>query len=178
MNDNGLFIGQVVDAVGDEQKIGRVKIKLAAYPGGYETWARVAQLYAGKDYGSTWIPEKGCEVLVSFPSGATMAEPCVVGCLHSTVDPPPEPRTDKSDVKTLKTLAGSELRFDEGKGIIDLKTPSGASIRLEEKAGAITLTSTKKIDLTAPNITIEAAETVTIKGKDVTILGSNSVAIN
>ena len=53
---HGVVIGLVVDVV-DPDKIGRVKISLPWYASGYEEWARVAQLYAGHGYGSTWIPE-------------------------------------------------------------------------------------------------------------------------
>lgn len=159
---NGVFIGKVVDVVDDEQKIGRVLVSLPWYASGYEEWARVAQPYAGDGYGSTWIPEAGCEVLVTFPHGGDMRWPYVIGCLHSKVDPPPVSRTESSDIKMLRTPAGSEFTFDETEGTIVLKTPAGASIRLEEKAGAITLT--------ASTITIgDDSATVVIKGKSVAI---------
>jgi uncharacterized protein involved in type VI secretion and phage assembly len=163
----GVVHGLVVDVV-DPEAIGRVKISLPWYASGYEEWARVAQLYAGDGFGSTWIPEIDCEVLISFAHG-DMRFPYVLGCLHSSVDSPPASRTASSDVKTLRTPAGSELSFDEGEGIIDLKTPGGASIRLEEKAGAITLASAQKIELKAPQITIDASAKVTIRGAQVAI---------
>lgn len=163
----GVVHGLVVD-VADPDAIGRVKISLPWYASGYEQWARVAQLYAGDGFGSTWIPDIGCEVLIAFAHG-DMRFPYVLACLHSNVDPPPVSRTASTDIKTLRTRAGSELSFDEGEGIIDLKTPGGASIRLEEKAGAITLTSAKKIDLKAPEISIDASKKVTIRGRQVAI---------
>jgi uncharacterized protein involved in type VI secretion and phage assembly len=163
----GVVHGLVVDVV-DPAEIGRVKISLPWYASGYEEWARVAQLYAGAGFGSTWIPEVGCEVLLSFSHG-DMRFPYVLGSLYSAVDPPPESRTASTDVKTLRTPAGSELSFDEGEGTIALKTPGGASIRLDENAGAITLESAQKIDLTAPEITIDASAKVTIRGALVAI---------
>jgi uncharacterized protein involved in type VI secretion and phage assembly len=173
----GVVIGLVVNVI-DPQEIGRVKISLPWYASGYEEWARVAQMYAGAKYGSTWIPEDKCEVLVMFAHG-DMRFPYVIGCLHSKVDPPPEPRTKDKDVKTLKTRAGSELRFDEREGIIDLKTLSGASIHLVEKPGSITLESTTKIELKAPTIKIDATKNVVIHGKErVVIKGDQQVAIN
>jgi uncharacterized protein involved in type VI secretion and phage assembly len=163
----GVVHGLVVDVV-DPEAIGRVKISLPWYASGYQQWARVAQLYAGDGFGSTWIPEIGCEVLISFAHG-DMRFPYVLGCLYSTVDPPPVTRTDSTDIRTLRTPAGSELSFDEGEGTIELKTPGGASIRLDEQAGAITLESAQKIDLTAPEITIDASAKVTIRGALVAI---------
>ena len=163
----GVVHGLVVDVV-DPDEINRVKISLPWYGCGYEEWARVAQLYAGDGFGSTWIPEVNTEVLVAFAHG-DMRFPYVIGCLHSKVDRPPVPRTKSRDVKTLRTPLGSELSFDEGKGTIDLKTPSGASIRLDEQAGAITLESATKIELKAPDVRIDASTKVTIRGARVAI---------
>jgi uncharacterized protein involved in type VI secretion and phage assembly len=163
----GVVHGLVV-AVVDPEAIGRVKISLPWYASGYEEWARVAQLYAGDGFGSTWIPEVEGEVLVAFAHG-DMRFPYVLGCLYSSVDAPPVSRTGSKDIRTLRTPAGSELSFDEGEGIIDLKTPGGASIRLEEKAGAITLAAAQKIELKAPEIALDASTKVTIRGARVAI---------
>jgi uncharacterized protein involved in type VI secretion and phage assembly len=163
----GVFIGLVVDSE-DPDAIGRVKVRLPWYASGYEEWARVAQIYAGDGYGSTWVPDPDTEVLVAFAHG-DMRFPYVLGCLHSKVDPPPVSRSSSVDVKTLRTPAGSELSFDEANGVIDLKTPNGASIRLEEDAGAITLESTQDISLKASQITLDASSKVTIKGGQVAI---------
>jgi phage baseplate assembly protein V len=164
---DGVVIGLVSD-VDDPDGLGRVKVTLPWYASGYDEWARVAQLYAGSGYGSTWVPEVDTEVLVAFAHG-DMRWPYVVGCLYSDVDTPPESRTASSDIKTLRTPAGSELAFDETNGTIDLKTPGGASIKLEEQAGAITLKSSTKIALDAPEITISGSSKVTIKGGSVAI---------
>jgi uncharacterized protein involved in type VI secretion and phage assembly len=164
---DGVFLGIVVDPE-DPDAIGRVKVRLPWYASGYELWARVAQLYAGDGYGSTWVPDADTEVLVAFLHG-DMRFPYVLGCLHSKVDPPPVSRDASTDIKTLRTPKGSELSFDEANGTIDLKTPSGASIRLEEDAGAITLESTQDISLKAAQITVEASGTLTLKGAQVAI---------
>ena len=164
---HSVVIGLVTD-VNDPDKIGRVKIKLPWYAAGYEEWARVSQIYAGRKFGSTWVPERDTEVLVAFAHG-DMRFPYVVGCLHSDHDAPPQARTSSNDIKTLTTPAGSELQFDEKKKTIDLKTKSGASIKLEEDAGAITLKSAKKIALDAPEITISGKSKVTIRGGTVAI---------
>jgi phage baseplate assembly protein V len=165
---DSLVIG-VVSSVEDPDGLGRVRVTLPWYASGYEEWARVSQLYAGNGYGSSWVPEEETEVLVAFGQG-DMRWPYIIGCLHSETDQPPESRTSSSDIKTLQTPGGSELRFDETNKTIEVKTKNGASIKLEEDAGAITLKGTKTITLDAPEINI--------KGKNVTIKGDNSVAIN
>ena len=163
----GVVIGTVADNR-DPEKVGRVKVRLPWYASGYAEWARVAQIYAGKGYGSTWVPETETEVLVAFLHG-DMRFPYVLGGLHSKAAKPSVQRSATRDVKTLRTPAGSELSFDEGKGVIDLKTPGGASIRLEEKSGAITLTAKQSITLEAPQIKLDASSKVTIKGAQVAI---------
>lgn len=163
----GVVIGIVVDPE-DPDGIGQVKVSLPWYASGYEVWARVAQIYAGDGFGSTWVPERHTEVLVAFAHG-DMRFPYVLGCLHSKVDPPPVSRSSSTDVKTLRTPAGSELSFDEGNGVIELKTPNGASIRLSEDDGAITLTAQKSIELEAPSISLKGSDEITINGGKVAI---------
>jgi uncharacterized protein involved in type VI secretion and phage assembly len=165
---SGVVVGQVTE-VNDPDNVGRVKIKLPWYASGYEEWARVAQIYAGPDYGSTWVPEVDGEVLVAFAHG-DMRWPYVVGCLHGKVDTPPYSRSDSSDVRTLMTPSGSELSFDETNGVVLVRTPTGASIRLEEQSGEITLEATSKISLKAADISIEATGQVTVSG--------NTIALN
>jgi uncharacterized protein involved in type VI secretion and phage assembly len=158
----GVFIATVEDAV-DPDGFNRVQVKLPWYASGYKVWARVCQIYASKDAGSTWIPDAGCEVLVAFAHG-DMRWPYVIGGLHGPVDTPPVARTASSDVRMLRTPAGSELTFDETNGTIDLKTKNGASVRLEENAGAVTVESQTKIELKAPTITINGSAEVKITG--------------
>jgi phage baseplate assembly protein V len=163
----GIFHGVVVDVV-DPKQLNQVKVKVEQYAAGYEEWARVAQSYAGDGFGSTWIPEVDSEVLVAFAQG-DMRIPYVLACLHSEKEPPPVARTASEDVKKVITPKGSELSFDEANGTIDLKTKSGATIRLDETAGSITLESQQKIELKAPQITIEASAKVTVSGAQVAI---------
>ena len=164
---DSLVIG-IVSSAEDPDGLGRVLVKLPWYASGYEEWARVSQLYAGNGYGSTWVPEEQTEVLVAFTQG-DMRWPYIIGSLHSETDQPPESRTSSSDIKTLRTPKGSELRFDETNGTIELKTPSNATVKLDENGGAITLKGSQKITLDAPEIEISGSSKVTIKGGTVAI---------
>jgi phage baseplate assembly protein V len=163
----GVVIGVVSD-VDDPDGIGRVRIRLPWYGDGYEEWARVGQLYAGNDYGSTWIPEVGGEVLVAFAHG-DMRWPYVIGCLHGKVDRPPVSRTSSTDVRTIRTPSGSELSFDEVNGEIAVRTKSGASLTLNEKSGELTVTAQNRITLRADQIRIEGTSEVTVKGSRITL---------
>jgi phage baseplate assembly protein V len=164
----GAVVGIVTD-VNDPDGLGRVEIELPWYASGYRVWARVSHLYAGPGYGDTWVPEVDGEVLVLFAHG-DLRWPFVVGCLYNPVDEPPESRSDSSDVRTLVTPNGSELRFDETNQVITLKTNSGASVELDEQSGELTLEATSKITLKAADISIEATGSVTVQG--------NSIALN
>ena len=163
----GVAIGIVTD-VNDPDEIGRVKVTLPWYGSGYAQWARVAQPYAGPGYGWTWVPEKDTEVLIAFAHG-DMRWPYVVGALYGHVDRPPDPRTATSDIRTLRTPAGSELSFDETRGEIEVKTPTGASIRLDEQSGAITIEAVSTISLKAAEISIEGTARVTVKGGQIAL---------
>jgi uncharacterized protein involved in type VI secretion and phage assembly len=158
----GVVVG-IVTNVNDPDHIGQVEIKLPWYRDGYRKWARVAQFYAGKGFGSTWVPEKHGEVLVAFDRGY-LRSPYVIGCLHGKVDTPPHSRTASSDIRTLRTPAGSELRFDETKGVITLKTPKGTSVELAEKSGEITIKANSKISLDADEVSIHGKKKVSISG--------------
>jgi uncharacterized protein involved in type VI secretion and phage assembly len=161
----GVVIGIVTD-VNDPKGRGRVEISLPWYASGYRRWARVVQLYAGKGYGSTWVPEKDGEVLVGFAHG-NLRSPYVIGCLHGKVDTPPHSRSSSTDIRTLLTPAGSELSFDEKKETITVKTKGGASIVLKEKEGEITLTAKKKISLDAEEISIRGTKKVKVSGDEI-----------
>src|SRR5690606_1428062 len=118
--------------------------------------------------GSTWVPEKGGEVLVLFEHG-NLRRPYVIGCLYNDVDRPPQSRTKSSDVRTLKTPSGAEIRVDETAETIEVRTKTGASLLLEEKNGAIAITATKKLVLKAAEIEITATELVKVSGKSIAL---------
>jgi len=162
---NAVAIG-IVTNVNDEEGLGRVEIMLPWYASGYRRWARVAHMYAGPGYGSTWVPEQDGEVLVAFDHG-NLRSPYVLGCLYSKVDKPPQSRSDSTDIRTLRTPAGSELTFDEQEATITLKTPKGASIVLKENEGEITLKATSKISLDAEEIAIHGSSKVSISGGEI-----------
>lgn len=163
----GLSIGLVTNVV-DEEGLGRVEIELPWYAEGYREWARVAHTYAGNKIGSTWIPEEQSEVLVLFERGS-MRAPYVIGCLYNPVDKPPESRTKSSDVRTLKTPSGSEIRFDETKKTVEVKTKSGASVLLEEDAGNLTIKATSTLTLKATDVVVEGTASVKVKGPSIAL---------
>jgi len=89
---NGVFPAVVIDNV-DPDNLGRIKVRLpqmhTSGKRGYEAWARVATLMAGKNRGSWFIPDANDEVLVVFEAG-DVTRPYVIGSMWNGTSSPPE----------------------------------------------------------------------------------------
>ena len=125
----------VVGPAGDEiytDEYGRIKVQFHWDRQGKKDqdsscWMRVAQTWAGNNWGATFIPRIGQEVVVSFLEGDP-DDPLVIGSVYNAIQRPPylgEGRDGKhkndphvSGVKTNTTKGGAgfnELRFDDTK---------------------------------------------------------------
>ncbi len=84
-------------------------------------WVRVAQSWAGPQYGVMFIPRVGMEVVVDFLDG-NPDRPLVVGCVYNGSNEPPYQlpgSKTKSTIKTTSSEGGegfNELRFEDAKG--------------------------------------------------------------
>lgn len=128
---SGAHVGTVVGPQGEEiftDKHGRVQVvfkwdienstKLER-----SCWIRVAQSFAGQQFGMVFLPRIGHEVIVDFLDG-NPDNPVVVGSLYNSANLPPWPLPDnktQSGVRTKSTLQGgaenfNELRFEDKKG--------------------------------------------------------------
>jgi len=127
----GLQSAIVVGPSGEEiypDEFGRVKVQFYwdRYGKGDENsscWVRVAQLWAGKGWGSQYMPRIGQEVLISFHEGDP-DRPIVSGRVYNADNMPPyklpENKT-QSGIKSHSTKGGTddnfnELRFEDKKG--------------------------------------------------------------
>jgi len=128
---SGTHVGVVVGPPGEEiypDKYGRVQVCFR-FHNDYEQnlehscWIRMAQVFAGPNYGSVFLPRIGHEVLVDFLDG-NPDNPVIVGQLYSDHNMPPWPLPDnktQSGFRTRSTLKGgsdehNELRFEDKKG--------------------------------------------------------------
>src|SRR5688572_28993399 len=92
----------IVTDVNDPEQEGRVKLKYPLFDDNtVSDWARVRQLYAGKGYGTFFIPEVDDEVLVAFVHG-DMKMPIVLGGLYNGSDKPSMFRDDSTDPKLIR----------------------------------------------------------------------------
>jgi len=125
----------VVGPAGEEiftDKYGRVKVQFMWDREGKKDsdsscWLRVAQLWAGKQWGAIFIPRIGMEVIVDFLEGDP-DRPIITGCVYNTESMPPYALPDnktQSGLKTRSSMQGgtadfNELRFEDKKGSEDI----------------------------------------------------------
>ncbi len=124
---HGAQIGFVTGPAGEEihtDKYGRIRVHFPWEREGYDSiWMRVSQSWAGKNWGTQFIPRVGMEVVVDFLEGDP-DRPLCVGCVYNADYMPPYELTDnktQSGWKTRSTTGGgssdfNELRFEDKKG--------------------------------------------------------------
>ena len=84
-------------------------------------WVRVAQTWAGPNWGAMVIPRIGMEVLIDFLDG-NPDRPLAVGCVYNQDNPPPYALPDEKTKSTFKTNSSpggggsNELRFEDAAG--------------------------------------------------------------
>lgn len=119
----------VVGPSGEEihaDKYGRVKVQFHwdRYNKADENsscWIRVAQLWAGKQWGAMFLPRVGQEVVVDFLEGDP-DRPLIVGRVYHAESMPPYNPEEFKTMSTIKTLSSpdgggfNELRFEDKKG--------------------------------------------------------------
>lgn len=110
------------------EELGRIKIQFHWDHGhdadqGASCWVRVAQPWAGTDFGVQFIPRIGQEVLVDFIAGDP-DRPIVVGSVYNQNHKPPFPpnkHPTQSGIRTRSSKGGgvddyNELRFEDDAG--------------------------------------------------------------
>ena len=126
---DGPHTAVVVGPPGEEiytDKYGRVKVKFhwdrtPTADDKSSCWLRVAQAWAGRQYGAFFLPRIGMEVLVNFIEGDP-DRPILTGCLYNADNMPPyelPSEATKSTIKTNSSKGGggfNELRFEDKKG--------------------------------------------------------------
>ncbi len=121
----------VVGPGGEEiytDKFGRVKVqfdwdRLGKHDEKSSCWVRVAQVWAGKQWGAMHLPRIGHEVMVEFLDGDP-DRPIITGRVYNADNMPPYTLPDnktQSGIKSRSSKGGSasnfnELRFEDSKG--------------------------------------------------------------
>jgi len=120
---------QVVGPAGEEiyvDEYGRVKVRFhwdreSKGDENSSCWIRVAQVWAGKKWGSIYTPRIGHEVIVDFLEGDP-DQPIVCGRVYNDIHRPPYKLPDHKTISTLKSSSSpggqgfNEIRFEDKKG--------------------------------------------------------------
>ncbi|MFK0311065.1 type VI secretion system Vgr family protein [Pseudomonas sp. NPDC090233] len=126
---HGPQTAKVVGKQGEEiwtDSYGRIKVQFhwdreGAHDENSSCWIRVAQGWAGKRWGSLYLPRIGQEVIVSFLEGDP-DRPLVTGCVYNAETMPPCTLPEQATRSTLRSCTAqggggyNELRFDDRKG--------------------------------------------------------------
>lgn len=180
---NGVFSAVVIDNL-DPNNLGRVKVRLpqmdASGQRGYETWARMVTLMAGKNRGTWFIPDVDDEVLVAFEAG-DMRHPYVIGCLWNGINSPPETMDTNNNKKVLRSRNGVKITLHDqsGQESFIVETPGGQKITLKDGPGSIEITDNNgnSVKLGTDSIMVNASAKVTIDAGQVEI-NSGAVSVN
>jgi len=125
---NGTQTALVVGKKGEEiwcDKYGRIKVqfywdKYGKKDENSSCWIRVANMWAGKKWGSLFTPRIGMEVVVSFLEGDP-DRPLITGCVYNDANVLPytlPSEQNKSTILSRSTKegsAGNEMRFEDTK---------------------------------------------------------------
>ena len=140
-NINGVAIG-VVKENWDKDHPGMIKRK---FPGQQrEESDRLdsgGSSYAGKEFGTYFLPEIGSQVLLAFHMGDINC-PIVIGSLWNQTDViPPETANEKNTVKKIKTKGGNVITISEesGKEKISIQTKGELKAELDDENQKIIL---------------------------------------
>lgn len=121
---SSLQTATVVGPPGEEiytDQYGRVRVKFhwdlktGDDNGASSCWIRVAQQWAGPNFGYIWIPRVGMEVVVQFINGDP-DRPLITGCVYNNVNPVPYPlpaNKEWSGIKTRSTKGGTQDTYNE-----------------------------------------------------------------
>lgn len=176
----GRWYGVVPATVSDIQDPdgqGRVKVKLDWSPDGgggqgYEAWARIATLFAGKDRGSWFIPDAGDEVLVAFEHGDPR-RPYVLGGLWNGKDQPPQSMSGGNALKVICSRNGVKVTLDDsdGRETLKLETPGGQTLTMKDGPGSVTIEDSNgnSVKLESAGITVTASAKVTVNAGQVAV---------
>jgi Rhs element Vgr protein len=172
----GLQTGIVTVLENDPDGEDRIKVRLPMVSNSDEgIWARISTLDAGNNRGTFFRPEIGDEVIVGFLNDDPR-HPVVLGMVHSSAKPAPEPPKDDNHRKGYVSREKMKFIFDDEKKIITLESPAGNKMMLSEDGKGIFLEDQNgnKITMNDSGITIESSKDLMIKASgDIKIEGTN-----
>jgi phage protein D len=160
----GLQTGQVKQVDQDPNGDFRVLVTLPMIDSQDGIWARLAQPYASKQFGWSFFPEVGDEVVLGFmnedPGSAV-----VIASVYSTKLPPKYVPNKENDVKSLVTRSRMEVNFNDKDIVLRISTPGGRYFELNDKTGTITIEDPDKNKLVMTKSQVDLISTAKLNIK-------------
>lgn len=182
----------VVKSNYDEKFKGKVQVMLDYFDktANESEWLPVASSYAGKGYGSYFLPEVNDQVLIAYINGDPHTGIVIASLWNPANTHPDNTVNDKNNIKKIITKAGHQIFFDDEdkKGGITVKTKKELQILIQDENEIITIkdkdnknlitidSKNGKIEVKADKeIHINGGNKVPVKidGSDITINGKN-----
>ncbi len=173
----------------DTDNLGRVKLRFPWLSDENETdWVRIANLMAGPERGSFFLPDVDDEVLVAFENG-DIHRPYVIGALWNGRQIPPQTNSDgNNNIRKIRSRSGHEIIFNDDSGTgqekLEIRTNAGHKVILDDSTGREKIEISDKtdnnkvvIDSVQNSINIESAMQLKIKANIVEIEGTTSLTI-
>ena len=168
----------------DPKKQGRVKVqfKWQCTSNDPTEWLRVMSPNAGhgdtgKNRGFLVVPEKGDQVIVAFEEG-NVARPVIMGSVYhgNNVD---SGGFVNSNIKGMTSRRGSTLIFNDDRHHLTLGTNKANYIKIQNGEQFLTAEAGSKIVVHtgSSTITLDKDGNISISGKNISILGTQSVDI-
>ena len=179
----------VVTENADPDGLGRIKVQFSwqKQDGEMTSWLRVLTPHSGGEKGFHFIPEIGEEVLIGF-EGGNAERPYVMGSLYNGNAKPEGWKTEKNDIKAIRTRSGHTLSFSDESGgeSITITDKNGNSIVLDTANSTISISAPDAINLSSKEININASDAINIDGtnkvnvtsKEIVNDGSAKVIVN
>ena len=177
----GTQTARVVGVSGEEittDKYGRVKVQFHWDRAGTANeesscWVRVAQSWAGKNWGAQYVPRIGQEVVVSFLDGDP-DHPLIIGSVYNADQMPPyelPTNPTQSGVKSRSSKDGTaenfnEIRFEDKKGSEEIYIHAEKNMKVVVENDQTITVGVEKADKGDRTTTIQNDDKLTV-GNDV-----------
>ncbi|SHJ02855.1 Uncharacterized conserved protein, implicated in type VI secretion and phage assembly [Mesonia phycicola] len=168
----------------DPEGMGRIKVQFywQKMTGEMTPWIRVITPHSGADKGFHFIPEIGEEVLIGF-EGGNAERPYVMGSLYHGSHRPQSWKTDKNDIKAIRTRSGHTFELNDANGSesITITDKNGNVIRIDTANNDIMISALENMTLNAKNMQINVEENMDVsigKNKSENITETSFITAN
>ncbi|GAB2511302.1 type VI secretion system Vgr family protein [Microbulbifer agarilyticus] len=116
---------KATESSGSEDKYTQLKVQFPWNSKQNSCWIRVLQAFSGKNWGASFVPRVGQEVIVNYING-NPDRPIVTGAVFNTDNPGPQYTSTQSGWKTqISGSSFNELRFDDKKSSEEIYMEAG-----------------------------------------------------